>query len=100
MAKEGEALISIRVRPRSARSGVGIGADGGMVVSVHAPAAEGAANRECVAVLAKALGVAKSSVRIVRGERSRSKRVAVAGLSVDDARARLAGSACGDGRKR
>jgi hypothetical protein len=86
---EAGGLVTIKVRPRSTRSGVEKQSDGGLVVRVHAPAAEGAANRECESVLAKALGVPKSAVRIVRGEKGRSKQVSVAGLSTAEARARL-----------
>ncbi|HUU54937.1 MAG TPA: DUF167 domain-containing protein, partial [Armatimonadota bacterium] len=82
-------LIAIRVRPRSSRSGLEKGSDGGIVVCVHAAAREGAANRECEVVLAKALGVAKSAVRIIRGEKGRGTQIAVAGLSAAETRARL-----------
>jgi uncharacterized protein (TIGR00251 family) len=75
-----------------------IGSDGGLVVCVHAPAAEGAANRECVVVVARALGVAKSSVRIVRGEKSRAKQIAVDGLEAREARGRLESAAGGRDR--
>lgn len=94
MAKSQD-LIAIRVRPRSSRSGLEKGSDGGIVVHVHAPAREGAANRECEVVVAKALGVAKSAVRIVRGEKGRGKQIAVVGLSGAEARARLDGAAEG-----
>ena len=59
------------------------------MVQVHAPASGGAANRECLMLLARALGVAKSAVQIVRGERSRLKQVVVAGVGAAEARARL-----------
>jgi len=81
--------ISVRVRPRSSRPGVVLGPDGSLAVSVHAPAAEGAANRELIGLLAGALGVPRSAVTIVRGQRSRSKLVAVDGISASEARARL-----------
>jgi uncharacterized protein (TIGR00251 family) len=88
--KQGDGdLVSIKVRPRSTRAGIEVGSDSGLVVRVHAPAAEGAANRECEAVLAKALGLPKSAVHIVRGEKSRSKQIALTGLSAAEARARL-----------
>ena len=88
MAKSQD-LIAIRVRPRSSRSGLEKGSDGGIVVHVHAPAREGAANREYQLVLAKALGVAKSAVRIIRGEKGRGKQIAMVGLSGAEARERL-----------
>lgn len=71
------------------------GADGGLVVCVHSPAADDAANRELIHLLAEALEVPKSAVRIVRGRRSRSKQIAVAGLSAAEARARLEKAAQG-----
>ena len=86
---EGCGLVTVRIRPRSSRAGVMLGSDGGVVISVHAPAAEGAANRECLALLAKALGVPKSAVRIARGAKSRVKQVAVANLDCEEVAARL-----------
>jgi uncharacterized protein (TIGR00251 family) len=86
--RDGE-TIPITVKPRSTRAGVTVGAEGEITVRVHAPAAEGAANRECIAVLAGAIGVARSAVQIVRGEKSRRKQLAVAGLSAEEVRMRL-----------
>src|SRR5438094_816513 len=57
---------------------------------VAAPPVEGAANAAVVALVAKALGVAPSTVRVVGGERGRDKRVRVAGLTDADVRTRLA----------
>ncbi len=54
-------------------------------VSVTAPAHEGKANARTVAFLAKKLGVSKSSVQIIRGEKSRIKHVTVAGMGQNDA---------------
>jgi len=99
VAGKGE-LISIKVKPRSARSAVEIGSDGGLVVRVHAPAAAGAANRELLGALAKALGVPKSAVRIVRGEKGRWKQISVAELSAEEARARLREASKGKSRGR
>jgi uncharacterized protein YggU (UPF0235/DUF167 family) len=42
-----------------------------------------------VAVLAKALGVARSSIELVRGESSKVKLVAIHGVGEDEVRARL-----------
>jgi len=90
-----EDLVSIRVRPRSSRSGLGLDAEGRIVVHVHAPATEGAANRECIAAVAKALKVPKSAVQIVRGHKSRSKQVAVEGLEAEQVGALLQRAAAG-----
>ena len=60
-----------------------------MRLRVQAPPVEGAANEAVCRFLAKALGVGKSKVRLVQGERSREKTIEIAGLSAQDVRARL-----------
>lgn len=81
--------ISIRVKPRSSHAGIQLGNDEGIIVRVHAPAAGGAANRECLAVLSEALGVPRSALRIVRGERGRQKLIDAEGIAAAEAAARL-----------
>jgi uncharacterized protein len=83
-------VIDVRVIPRAGKSGVAGTRDGALLVRLTAPPVDGAANAELIEVLASALGVSRRAVTLVSGERSRQKRVNVAGLSVDDALARLA----------
>ena len=52
---------------------------------VSAPPVEGAANDALIALIAGTLAVPRRAVRIVAGERSRQKRIAVDGVSVDAA---------------
>jgi uncharacterized protein (TIGR00251 family) len=85
----GGILIDVRVIPRAGKSGLAGTRDGAMLVRLHAPPVEGAANAELIAVIAKTLGVPKRSVTIVSGERSRQKRVKVDGIEADVAEARL-----------
>jgi uncharacterized protein len=89
------ANLAIRVTPRSARPGIGEwktdpGGRPFLEVRVAAAPADGAANEEVVKLLAKALGVARGSVRIVSGETARLKRFEVP-LSEEEVRARLGG---------
>ena len=89
------ASLAIRVTPRSARPGIGEwktdpGGRPFLEVRVAAAPADGAANEEVVKLLAKALGVARGSVRIVSGETARLKRLEVP-LSEEEVRARLGG---------
>lgn len=74
----GGAIVEVRVRPRS-RPGVEMAGET-IVVRVGAPPVEGRANEEARRVLAEALGVPPSRVRLVRGRRSRAKAFAIEGL--------------------
>ena len=53
--------------------------DGALKVKVAAVPEKGKANAAAVALLAKALGVPKSAIRLVAGETARSKVVEIAG---------------------
>lgn len=73
-------ILGVRVTPRSSKPGIGEWKNdpGGrpfLEIRVAAAPADGAANDEVVKLVSKALGVPKSSVRIVRGETSRLKRL-------------------------
>lgn len=75
-------LIPVRAMPKAARNAVaGVGVDDAGRAEVHvrvtvAPEG-GKANKAICETLAKALGVSKSAVRVVRGETSRHKMVEV-----------------------
>lgn len=71
--------IPVRVKPGSRRERVGgsWGDDRVLVVSVTSPAIEGRANKAVVEALARALGVPRNAVSIVRGERGRNKLIEV-----------------------
>jgi len=88
-------MVAITVKPRSSRAGLAADGAGGLLVRVHAPAAEGAANQECVQVLADALGMPKTAVQIARGSKSRRKHILVAGLTAEEVRERLSAAAKG-----
>ena len=82
-------VIAVRVIPRAGRSEVAGTRDGALLVRLNAPPVEGAANDELIEVIAEALAVPKRAVTIVSGERSRTKRVSVAGVHVDYVASRL-----------
>jgi hypothetical protein len=75
------ARISVRVRASARRNELAGTNQGALLVRVAAPALDGRANRSLCRLLAKRLGVARSSVTIVRGERSRDKLVQVEGIN-------------------
>jgi uncharacterized protein (TIGR00251 family) len=79
----------VRVQPRAAGDAVLGWREGTLRVRVTAPPVEGAANLAVTRLLARALGVAPSTVAVVRGDRGRDKLVRVAGLSDDELQRRL-----------
>lgn len=76
-----EARLEVRAKPGSSRSAV-LGVREGVVdVALAAPPVDGAANDELVRLFARVLDVARRDVTIVRGQSSRTKLVAVSGLT-------------------
>lgn len=78
-AHTGVVRFSIRVRPGSARTGVGGEHDGALVVRVTARAVEGRATEAALAAIAEAFGVRRRAVTLVAGATSRTKIIDVAG---------------------
>jgi uncharacterized protein YggU (UPF0235/DUF167 family) len=65
--------IAVRVRPGSARPGVGGEHAGALVVRVGARAVDGKATEAALAAVAGAFGVRRGAVRLVSGATSRTK---------------------------
>ena len=84
-----EAKISLRVYPSAVRSEVVGFSDGVLQVRVAAPPVKGQANKELLAFLSKTLAVGKGALTIVKGHTSRSKVIAIGGLSQEDIMKRL-----------
>lgn len=78
---DGDLLLDVLVQPRAARPRVGPVRDGRLVVAVSAPPVDGAANRAVIEAVARALGLGKSHVEVVRGDASRRKTLRVRGAS-------------------
>ena len=82
--------LRVRVTARASRDELAGLKDGVLHVRVSAPPVDGKANQAVTRLIAKALGVGRTSVRVVRGERSRDKVVEVDGVDPEDARRALA----------
>jgi uncharacterized protein len=79
--------LTLRVTPRARRSQITGPVEAGegrsaLAVKLAAPPVEGAANEALIAFLAQELGVGRSALRIVSGEKSRLKVVRVADCRV------------------
>jgi hypothetical protein len=87
--RSGGVRFSVHVRPRSSRSKILGVRETSLDVALTAPPADGAANTELFALLARALGVRAGDVTIAVGSSSRNKLIQVNGIGADDARSRL-----------
>ncbi len=73
-------LLELHVQP-GAKTTAAVGEHGGRLkLKIAAPPVDNKANAHLLAWLAAQLGVPKSAVRLVRGETSRQKTVAVSGV--------------------
>ncbi len=84
------AELHVRLQPRASADAIAGERDGRLVVRVTAPPVDGRANEALCRLLAGALGVAPSSVSVIRGHTAREKTVRVEGIDDERARAALA----------
>src|SRR5512140_3685040 len=76
-------LFNVHVQPRASRCEICPPKDGELRLRLTSPPVEDAANKQCVELIAKALGIAKSRVSIKSGAKSRHKVVKVEGVQSD-----------------
>jgi uncharacterized protein (TIGR00251 family) len=74
-------MFAVRVVPRASRDAIEGEYAGALKIRLTAPPAENRANEALRRFLAERLNVPIAAVRIVAGEKSRTKRVSVAGVS-------------------
>jgi len=79
--RDGGVTFAVRVVPRASCDAIEGEHDGALKVRLTAPPVDDRANDSLRRLLAERLNVAVSAVRIVAGERSRTKRVAIAGVT-------------------
>lgn len=81
--------INVRVKPRASRDMVEGWIEDVLVVRLSTPPVNGAANSSLIKFLAKKAGLARGRIRIVTGERGRSKILEFEGITLEDLRERL-----------
>jgi len=69
-------VLDVRVKPNSKRESIKL-ENGVLVIRVREKPTEGKANKAVLEKLAKRLGIAKSCIKIVSGEKSRNKRISI-----------------------
>ena len=92
VTRDGAVRLEVRAKPRAHKSSIGGVTGGALDVALAAPPVDGAANEELVTTLARACGVSRSQVRLVRGDGARTKLVAIEGIGESELRARLEAS--------
>ena len=91
-----KAVLEVHVQP-GARSDEVVGLrDGILHMKVKAPPRKGQANQALITLLAKALGLPKNDLAIVRGHTSRNKALDVQGISPEELKKRLDRSFAGN----
>lgn len=81
--------LAVRVTPRASRAAIAGEENGRLKVRLNAPPVEGRANDELLKLLARALGLKKSQLRLAAGLKSRDKTVLLTGIGEDEAAALL-----------
>jgi uncharacterized protein (TIGR00251 family) len=81
--------IAVRVQPRRSRDEIVGEREGGIIVRVGAAPVDGKANDAVCKLVARRAGVPRTSVSVVRGQRSRDKQLLVEGVSEAELRQAL-----------
>jgi uncharacterized protein len=82
-------MLAVRVIPNARRTEFSGRRDKEFVLRLNAPAIEGKANRAAVEFIAEYLGVSRSKVTLVSGEKSRHKVFEIAGVNPGDVERKL-----------
>lgn len=69
--------FSVYVQPRSSAAAFVGSHNNALKIKLTAPPADGAANKQCCQLLAKALSLPKSAIELVSGHASRHKRIRI-----------------------
>ena len=76
-----EIRLALRVTPRGGRDVIEGVRDGALRIRVAAAPVDGGANEAVIRLVAEALGVPRTSIRLVTGATARTKTVAVSGIT-------------------
>jgi len=85
--ERGTVVFGVRVQPRASKNEVSGVMEGALKIRLQAPAVEDRANAALCEFLAELLKRPKAAVRILSGERSRTKRVEVLGVTAAEVEA-------------
>jgi uncharacterized protein (TIGR00251 family) len=81
--------VKVRLHPRARHNEIAGEREGALVVRVSAPPVDGKANAALCKLIARALGIGRGRVTIVRGASAREKVVRIDGVTEDRLRSTL-----------
>ena len=84
--------LKVRVIPNARRSEFAGARDGEWVLRLNAPPVDGKANKAAIEFISKSLGVSRSGVSLVSGEKGRHKIFEIVGFQLSDVERILAQS--------
>jgi len=79
--REGAVTFFVRVQPRASKDEIAGEMGGALKVRLQAPLVDDRANEALVEFLAQLLKTPRTAVRILSGERSRTKRIEIRGVT-------------------
>ncbi|HET8926094.1 MAG TPA: DUF167 domain-containing protein [Candidatus Acidoferrum sp.] len=79
--RSGTVIFPVRVQPRASKDEIAGEMGGALKVRLCAPAVEDRANEALVELLAQLLKTPRATVRILSGERNRTKRLEIRGVT-------------------
>ena len=81
LERDGAIIVCVRVQPRASKDEIAGEMGGALKVRLQAPAVQNRANDALIEYLAQLLKTPKSAVRILSGDRSRTKRIEIRGVT-------------------
>jgi uncharacterized protein (TIGR00251 family) len=79
--RDGAVILLVRIQQRASKDEIAGEMAGALKIRLRAPAMEGRANEALAEFLAELLKTPKSAVRILSGDRSRTKRIEIRGVT-------------------
>jgi uncharacterized protein (TIGR00251 family) len=70
-------VFSVYVQPRASKTAIVGHHQNALKIKLTAPPVGGAANKQCIQILAKALDQPKSAIKIIAGQASRRKQIRI-----------------------
>ena len=77
----GTVVFVVRIQPRASKDEIAGEMAGALKIRLQTPAVEGRANQALIEYLAQLLKTPRSAVRILSGDRSRTKRLEIRGIT-------------------